>query len=317
MQIFLALFILGTVLSGWTAWRRSPRYSARATWLCAGAMLVTMAVVGGVAAWVVPSLLPAITWMAIPLLIAFILLAVIGISAFILRATDGPMAKVPSSAPLVDLHRRKFHRIAKGIGIAVLLLAALDIYPPIRPVGSMFAGLLAICAVPALFGLRHKALRNDRGVSALMANPWVHWQYAQAEWEALANIQFPKQAKPAFSWKRNCGAGLLFWVNWPVRNAAQAKRRRMIAAPARAWFGPDGLLIGDDYTPWSLSGTYLLGAGVRSDPPARLVLRFYVYGGRGANVDKSVPLPEGAGHELELLQHNLHQICPRAKIAVS
>jgi len=247
-------------------------------------------------------------------------------------------------------HRQKFYRIAKGIGITLLLVAACDLFPRFRPIGSVFAGLLAVCAAPFLYGLYRNAVRADSGVSALMANPWVHWEFTPAEWQAVADVQFPERAKP-FTWKRQWPVGLTIvttgtagaWIfggsppvilgafvffllfpfgcNWLFGRDMRVQHRRMMAAPAEVWLGPDGLLLGDQFTPWVSSEFGLLRATVGSTAPARLVLRFRVYSNLVYSsqpyIHRSIPLPPSAGRDLELLQQRLSATCPKAQIALA
>jgi len=55
------------------------------------------------------------------------------------------------------------------------------------------AGFVAFCAIPALYGLHHKALRNDRAATSLNDNSWTIWRYTPTEWTALADRHFPRQ----------------------------------------------------------------------------------------------------------------------------
>ncbi|SPF46045.1 membrane hypothetical protein [Candidatus Sulfopaludibacter sp. SbA4] len=250
---------------------------------------------------------------------------------------------------LGDFYRRRFFRIAKGIGIALLLMAACDLYRPMRPIGSAFAGILAFCAAPFLYGLHRNAVRADRGVAALMANPWVHWEFTHAEWQAVADVQFPQRSKP-FTWRRQWPVGLTTvaagtfgaWIfggsppvilgafvffalcpiacNWFFGRDMRAQHRRMMAAPTKVWLGPDGLLLGSQFTPWVSSEFRLERAAVQSAAPARLVLRFRVspsltYSSR-PYFHRSVPLSAGSGRDLELLQQKLRSAFPKAEIAV-
>jgi hypothetical protein len=201
-----------------------------------------------------------------------------------------------------------------------------------------------LCAVPLLWGLHHNAVRNDRGISALMANPWVHWRFTTVEWKAVADLAWKDTGKPVFQWKKNWGTGLTLavsgtgaaWifgggmgetvgalvffllfplgVNWLVSNSANEQYRRWIAAPPQAWFGPDGLLIGDEYIPWVSSGKYLLAATIQQGPPTCLVFRFRIFTGRRADVDKLVPLPTGCDPDLQLLERQLRAVCTNARV---
>ena len=199
----MVLMMLSIAFGGWIVWRRSPRYSAKRTIWTVVAMVLAGLIAGLVPVWLVPALPSRLQSVAIPVYIVFVLLVTLGVCAVILRVTDGPMAKPRPSARMVKVHRRTVQRIAKAIGLGLLLLAACDLILPgsYRGVGSMMAGFVAFCAIPALYGLHHKALRNDRAATSLNDNSWTIWRYTPTEWTALADRHFPRQDQtpPEFS----------------------------------------------------------------------------------------------------------------------
>ena len=261
----LVLFTLSLAAGAWFAWRWSPRYSAKRTLWSLAAMLVAGLILGLVPALLIPALPSGFQSAAIIGYIALVLAVTLAVSAFILRVTDGPMPKPRVGAPEVKVHRRKVTRIAKAVGIGLVLMFACDLVMPAayRGLPSIFAGFLVLCAIPALYGLHHKASRYDRAATALKDRPWTVWRSPAAE----------------------------------IR------------------LGSEGLLVGDEYTPWILSGTCLKGAWIESG--STLVFRFAVPFGHGVPLDKRVPMPRGADADLPTLQHNLRQVCPHAKIALA
>src|SRR5437016_5496020 len=180
--MYLVILILSILVSGWFVWRRSPRYSAKRTAWTLAAMLAIGLVVGLIPLWLIPSLPAEAQSAAILAYGSFVLLVTLVACAVILRVTDGPMAKPRPTATVVKVHRRKVGRIAKAIGVGVLLLAACDLVIPgaYRGIASTMAGLLAFCAVPAIYGLHHNASRYDRAATALNDNPWTVWRSSAA-----------------------------------------------------------------------------------------------------------------------------------------
>ena len=86
-----------------------------------------------------------------------------------------------------------------------------------------------------LWFLHYKARRFDYGMAAVMAAPWVHWQYGPGELEAYNGLD-PR------------------------------------AAP-ETWMEPGGLLVGD-YAPWDLSVYELVRTQTTVNPPRRVNFTF-------------------------------------------
>jgi hypothetical protein len=90
-----------------------------------------------------------------------------------------------------------------------------------------------------------------------------------------------------------------FWVHWQDD----------------IWLGPDGLLVGDAYTPWLSSGNYLTDARIETGPPISLLLIFQkAFGARYDPVMTRVPIPEGGESDLEALEGKLRARCPKARV---
>src|SRR5690242_3568341 len=105
--MYLPLLMLSIAVSGWFAWRRSPRYTAKRTAWTFVAMVSAGLLVSLPAFWIIPSLPESA---AIPVYIGLVLLVTLGACAVILRVTDGAMAKPRAGAVIVKLHRRKVNR---------------------------------------------------------------------------------------------------------------------------------------------------------------------------------------------------------------
>lgn len=340
----LVLLMLSVAVSGWMAWRRSPRYTVKRTAWTVLAMLATGLLVGLAPLWLIPAVPAKLQSAVIPTAIAFVLLVTLGACAVILRVTDGAMAKPRAGASIVRIHRRKVNRIAQGIGLGLLLLAACDLILPgnYRGLGSIMAGFLLFIAIPLYYGLHHKASRHDRAATTLIDKPWTVWRYTPSEWSALADLHFHQDERSLnrIYWLIAIvlGASLMLGaadsgasptvllamavlsvlspaaMRWAVRRSVDSQRRRRLAAAHEIRLGPEGLLIGDEYTPWALSGTYLRAAWIEEGP--NLILRFTVPFNRGIPSDKLLALPRSSTAELFGLQQHLLETCPHARIAL-
>jgi hypothetical protein len=197
-----------------------------------------------------------------------------------------------------------------------------------------------------------KARRFDRGMASLLAGPWVHWRYTPEQWQSWAAIQrsWERARTPVFRWNRDWSklmapililaaipwllgdGGLLQEITiflacllvlllsatlltWAVRREPERRYRRMLTARREAYMGIDGLYCGGEYSPWILSGSYLVEAAAVHDPPARLVLTFDCFAGSGtAHVARVIPIPDGCESDLDALQQQLRVYCPKAAI---
>jgi hypothetical protein len=95
-----------------------------------------------------------------------------------------------------------------------------------------------------------------------------------------------------------------FWLHWQDSSGQD-----------ETWLGPDGLLIGDAFTPWLTSGNYLTEARIERAPALSLLLTFVkAYGASGVPRTTRVLVPEGRESDLELLEGKLRARCPKARI---
>jgi hypothetical protein len=203
-----------------------------------------------------------------------------------------------------------------------------------------------------LYPLYLKARRFDRGMSALAANPWVRWQYTPEQWQSWAAIQrsWDRAKTPVFRWKRDwakllvpilimgavtgllshdrpverfaifagCTAFLLLaaaLITWAARCEPERRYRRMLTARREAYLGADGLYCSGEFSPWVLSGNYLVEAAAIHDPPVRLVLTFDKPAGNSTTrIARMIPIPDGCEHDLSVLENLLRASCPEAAI---
>jgi hypothetical protein len=213
--------------------------------------------------------------------------------------------------------------------------------------------MLFLCG-PMLSIAYMMARRNDRGMSAVIANPWAHWQYTQQQWAQWAESQraWEKAQEGPWSWK---GASLfvLFCIGlfalgalftgasleenliivsglsgfiillalvayWFKRTNFDRRYRRLLAAQPETWFGDEGLFSNGKYTPWILSGRYLLKATAAIDPPPRLTLIFESFNGSSSTqITQRVLIPDGHITDLPMLEQKLKSHCPTASVHLS
>ena len=181
------------------------------------------------------------------------------------------------------------------------------------PVG--LGGFVLVACGPMLSIAYMMARRNDRGMSAVIANPWAHWQYTPEKWAQWAENQreWEKTQEGPWRWKGAslfvllCGGlfalGALFTgasleentiivgaltgsiillvlvAYWFKRTNFDRRYRRLLAAAPESWFGDEGVFCNGAYIPWILSGQYLLRATAALDQPARLMLIFESFNG--------------------------------------
>jgi hypothetical protein len=362
VQVILVLVALLTALGAWRAWRRSPLYSVKANFQLAAIFLLMAAALAAVPLAIFSGPVSHSPWAQAILAIVAGLALLTGSTAGILRITDGRVAQLPPSVQLVTIHRRKLHRWLWRAGVVLLIAAgaALAVPSSWRGLPLMLGGIDILLCGSVLFPLYMRARRFDRGISALVAGPWTHWQYTPAQWESWATNQlawersklatiawrreWPKMLTgvlvmalifAGFSWlmvdgsawdKVAAAAGgmalvlvTIICVNWFNRSECERSYRRTLAALPEAYFGAEGLFCSGEYSPWVLSGSYLVEATAPRDPPARLVLMFQTFrssnfGGSSVRVAKRIPVPEGGERDLELLQQKLRACCPKATV---
>jgi hypothetical protein len=201
------------------------------------------------------------------------------------------------------------------------------------------------------------ARRNDRGMTAVIANPWAHWQYTPEKWAQWAESQraWEEAQEGPWSWKGASlfvllcvglfalgtlltGASLrenviivgglsaslilLTLVAYWFKNTNFDRRyRRLLAAQPETWFGDEGLFCNGAYTPWILSGRYLLKATAAINPvdaPPHLTLIFESFNGSSSTqITQPVLVPDGHITDLPMLQQKLKVHCPTASVHLS
>ncbi len=353
MQIALLIFCFLTIAGAFSAWRKSPLYSVKTTLKLGGGFLLIVAVVAGsIIAIVNSSLSRSPVAEGIASLVAVIALAC-GASVFIVRITDAHVAALPPNARLVSFNRHKIYRWIWRLVAFLLINAVAALVLPTSwqwlPVGV--GGFVLVACGPMLSIGYMMARRNDRGMSAVIANPWAHWQYTPEKWAQWAENQreWEKAQEGPWSWKGVSGfvllcaglfaLGALFTgaslkenaiivggltgfiillalvAYWFKRTNFDRRYRSLLAAAPESWFGDEGVFCNGTYMPWILSGRYLLKATAAIDQPARLTLVFESFNGSTSRqITQRIPIPDGHLTDLPMLEQKLSDHCPTASV---
>ena len=115
------------------------------------------------------------------------------------------------------------------------------------------------------------------------------------------------------------GEGLLIAVvvliSLANRGVPERQYRRLLAAPREAIFGDEGLYSNGQFSPWILSGSYLVEATAPHDPLARLEMVFREANGSSTRlVSRRVPIPAGREGDVTAIQQGLRKCCPQAAV---
>lgn len=197
-------------VGAWMAWRRNPLYSTRSALRSAAFVLLAIAAVIGVIVGVVNLTInrsPAVAGIAIGTVVLFGTLALIFIIQSVTTPKEAKLATgLPPSAEVVGLHRQQVYKWTKLSAIVIAIVGILGIVVPgdgkiiVLLPGGM-ALFVALIALPTAY---FKARDLDRGLTAVMCNPWVHWQYTPEQWKQWADAQGErtKASLPKNTWKR-------------------------------------------------------------------------------------------------------------------
>ncbi len=353
MQFVLLLFAFLTIIGAFSAWRNSPLYSLKTTLKLVGGFLLIVAVVA-LTAWAIVSgsmiHSPVVQGIA-----GFIAMMVVtcGASIFIVRITDSHVAQLPPSARLVSFNRHKVYRWIWRLMAFVLIntAAALVLPDSLKWLPIALGGFVLLFCGPMVSISLMMARRNDKGMTAVIANPWAHWQYTPEKWAQWAtNQRVWEEAKEGpWSWKGVSlmvlfciglfALGALFTGESLQENVIivggltgfilllvlvaycfkstnfDRRYRRLLAASPETWFGDEGLFCNGTYTPWVLSGRYLIKATTAMDDPARLSLIFQSFNGSSSmQITQRIPIPDGRASDLPLLEQKLKSRCPTASV---
>ena len=209
--MFQVLFALISAVGAWVAWRRNPLYSTRSSLRSALFVLLAVAAVIGIIVVAVNLTIhrsPTVVFSTMAAVIVFGTLSLI----FIIQAVATPQAgklttAVPPSAKLVHIHRQEIYPWAKFFACLLVFLGILAIMIPGNAKYAVLAfGGIAVLLAAILLPVMYVTARNfDRSLTALMCNPWVHWQYPPEQWKKWTEVQVErtKAMPPKFILRRD------------------------------------------------------------------------------------------------------------------
>jgi hypothetical protein len=311
--VYLAILAVLAVAGSWATWRRNPLYSTGKTLRMVGGMGLGIAGIVALDILVVNLTMHSPPWVMGTAMGSFILVSVFGMFLIARAFTALREKPLPAGTPMVDLHRRKVYAWAKWAGISIGSLALLGLMLP-EGFGLVAYMLSVFCAFIAAFMLPigYVAARDqDRSLTGVEAEPWVHWNYTEAQWSEITHAEMERAgllAIPTFQWKKQWKtvvamaifmvifakfegytwgwdfallagvvalmAGILWLAKRSARYAPGRKQRAMANSQRAAWFAEGGLFWAGDFSPWISMNIYLVRAGVDESAPRSLVLNF-------------------------------------------
>jgi hypothetical protein len=306
------MFALMGVVSGWVAWRRSPLFSTRSTlrFLLVLALLLS-AVIGAIIAAVDFSETQSVA-VGMTAVGSVIVLGTIAMIWVIVVVSTPKSVALPASVKMLSPFRRRVFTWVKRVVCGVLVWAALlAVVPGIwQSIIAVIGGLFVFLAFVLCFTAYLSARQMDRWLSAVEADPWVHWSYSPGQWQQWTDAEVARTpVVHQFVWGRDwhklawpvlaiaIGAVFLWPGPWIDRalyvagittllvavllssqrgdaHAPQRLRSTLMKADPEAYFGQDGVFAYGVFTPWLTIGVYLVSASIDDRAPPSLVLRF-------------------------------------------
>jgi hypothetical protein len=332
------VFALMAIAGSWVAWRHHPLYSTRSTLR----MLVTLVLLIAAALLVIVGAINMTSGRSegVQLGVMFGVVVVLALAMiFSIQAATVPKAArlattLPHSAKVISVFRQSFYKWTK---VFFVFMAVCGVFCLVLPGAAKYV-VLALAGVTLLMGLVLLPVlyvmdrKLDRSLTALELDPWVHWQYTPAQWQAWGDVQVARlEALPtSLRWKEHwvlfvavstamiistmvfapggliersllavccCGAvaALLELAGWEARRAPQKLRAKLSTLAPEAFFGHDGLYCNGTLTTWMDMSVYLTSATIDNRQPRSLLFCF----------DKIVFNPYGPTQTLQINQNVL------------
>ncbi len=231
MQIALLIFCFLAITGAFAGWRKSPLYSVKTTLKLGGGFLLIVAVVAGTAYAIANSSLSRSPVAEVIASLAAVIVLGSGASILIVRITDAHVAALPPSARLVSFNRHKVYRwIWRLVAFLLINVAASLVLPSDwKWLPEGLTGFVLLLCGPMLSIGYMMARRNDRGMSAVIANPWAHWQYTPEKWAQWAANQREWEIAQEGPWSWRGRFPVRFVVRGTFRAGLTVYRRK----PAR------------------------------------------------------------------------------------
>jgi hypothetical protein len=323
--MYMVLFLLLTVVGGWVSWRRNPLFSVRSTIRFVAGLGLTLAAVIGAILSAVNFGVGRSQTAAFSAMGAAVVCGTLAMIWVIVQMSSPSEAPLPEGAKMLTVFRLKLLVWARRFGWAVLVWLVLELVlrGPARIVTGVIGGMFVFLGVVMLFAGYLSARQQDRWLSAVEADPWVHWRYSAEQWQLWTEVEVARLAAtpPAFvlrrDWKKMMpliaimmAVPLFFFdLPWAWRflasafigvaiaigiglsksssgKAQQRLRTRLLKADPEVYFGNQGIFADGEFTPWITISNYLLDASMDERPPRSLCLKF----------EKTIP--GGAGNQV-------------------
>jgi hypothetical protein len=308
----MSIFLVLTILGGWFAWRRNPMYSAGKTvqviFLFGGTLVVVLAALIVLTNWTMKNATPAVIGADIVSFFAGLAL-ILWVS---MKVFNPAPAALPEGTKLVTVNRRRIIPWLKALAwvLAAMGIVALFLSPDGRETMGIFAAILLVFSAFMAMAGYMGGYRLDRALTAVLANPWVHWTYSREQWESWTEQQVARMTTTEKKMTRGAAvrAGALLFVLlgvpslfvfdsmavrlWILGGAlvvvtvgmlfayrtqgqtAAKYRKKLLSATPEAFFAPDGLFVEGEYSAWRGMEMYLLAASIEQTTPPCVSMRF-------------------------------------------
>jgi hypothetical protein len=311
--MYMVLISLLIVAGSWAAWRRNPLYSTRTT-LSKGAIILAM--IGALVLCIIGVVHIAMTQSkTVAMIIVFgaVIVLTIGMILGIMRLTTPKVAAIPATVSLLHYHRAKLRPwlmrwLWSMLGVAVL---ALVLPGATKGIAYALGSILSLLGIVMLAAGYYAARIQDRALTALQFNPWVHWQYPPAAWDTwiAAQVARTQAVPPVFIFRRD----------WK-----KLIRKSMQRAAPEAFLGDEGVFCDGALTPWLSTSDWLTSATIdpgqsSSAAVPSLVLQFEKIAPAGAGGVSITPMVQRVllptpAPDLTHLQQALSAKCPKADV---
>jgi hypothetical protein len=341
--MYPVIFAICVICGAVAAFRRNPSYTGRSLLRSIPIILLAIAAIIGLIIAAVHFTNGRSTGVVLGTIIATVLFGCFFLVYVIYTVSTPKDAKLTHTLPpgtkLADLHRRKIYHWAKILGVLLLICGALKLLLPTTPgfIALMFGAFFLFVGVLLLPILYFTSRMMDVALTALQADPWVHWTYTPEQWQQWTEVQVTRleAVPPTFILKRDwhkpalvflaIAAGVyifspgsyLFKTGYiaflilliiiigilasrGTKSAPAKFRAKLLAAPPEVFFGRDGLFANGTLTTWRTADIFLNVAAIDDRAPRSLLFRF----------ERDVPNPYGP---LSIIPINQAVLLPAGK----
>ena len=323
--MLLALFALLSALGSWAAWRRNPMYSTRSTLRGVLGVLLMIAALIAALVGVVNLAQRYSQTVALAIIFSFVIVGSIGMILGIMTMTAPKVATLPATVTMSHFHRKKLGAWAQRWVVSMLVVGILAFVLPGASKGVAYAlgTILGMLGIVMLFVGYFAARNQDRMLTALEYQPWVHWQYSPAQWAAWTDAQVAraKTIPPAFNWHRHSwkigalwlviaagtfvlGLGWIYALVYATaifalmvlilalgvrseRHSPETLRKKMQRWAPEVFLGEEGVFCDGVLTLWVSTDDWLLEAIIEEGLPRHLLLQFEKINAGNASIPTS------------------------------